>query len=298
MLVRLAAKKLQLCIRDHADLEWSLTQSIVARAVGVIIRPAVAVAGIKAFGDSQHRIRIIAVVGKHGHAVDAATGRQHPGRGQQADTGFQTHQIIKTGWHPTRAGGIGAKAEGREPEPDGHRRTGTGAATDVRGVKAVFAGAIRRACAVQASGKLIEIGLADRNRTSCNKLMHHLRRMRGRISKLRTGRRGGDAGQVDIVLNRKRDTPERVVFGIFIGQRIDKRRLFVLCQQMNKDVAISVAGSGCADRLHQRARCQVAACVGGAQAADTHVDAGHNRDSLQEASIINRAWPARTGSPA
>ena len=98
------------------------------------------------------------------------------------------------------------------PLRDRDARTGARAARNVTLVERRGARAVRRARADQAGRELVEVRLADRNRAGVDQPRHRRRARSGHVREGRTARRGRDAGEVDVVLDRERDAEERQPF--------------------------------------------------------------------------------------
>ena len=77
------------------------------------------------------------------------------------------------------------------------------------GIEQVARHAVGRAHADQAGGELIEVGLADDDRAGLPQARDHGRVARGLVGEGRTGRRGRQALDVDVVLDRDRNAVER-----------------------------------------------------------------------------------------
>ena len=119
--------------------------------------------------------------------------------------------LLKPGRHAAGAGGVGAERQRHQPGGDRHRRARARSAGDQIGVERVLRHAIGRAHADQAGGELVEIGLADDDGAGRAQPRHRGRIVRRLIAEGRTGRRGRQAGDVDIVLHRDRNAVQRQV---------------------------------------------------------------------------------------
>ncbi len=156
--------------------------------------------------------------GKEGHAIQGLAGGHHAGGGQQSLAALEAHQVVQPRGYAPRPGGVGAQGEAGDAQGHGQGRAGTGAAGRIGRVDAVAAGAIGRTGAVEAGGELVEIALAEGHGAQGDQLLHQGRRALGHIGIGRAGRRGGDAGEVDVVLDGEGDAIERQLGGIAVVQ--------------------------------------------------------------------------------
>ncbi len=119
----------------------------------------------------------------------------------------------RVGFSPTML----LKAAGTRPEPAVSvpsakaTRPGARAARNEIGVERVAADAVRRARADEAGGELVEIGLADQQRTGALQPVHHRRRSRWRIGVVGASGRRGHAEDIDIVLDREGQAEKRQI---------------------------------------------------------------------------------------
>src|SRR6218665_2901169 len=127
----------------------------------------------------------------------------HPPAGLNAD------DVVQPGRHAARAGGVGA--QGEVDLAGGHHigRAGTGAARHIVGMKRIRHRPVGRARAVEAAGKLVEVGFAHQACTSVEQLAHHCGVLPGPVGKIRAGRGGGAAQCVDVVLDGKAQPGQR-----------------------------------------------------------------------------------------
>ena len=103
---------------------------------------------------------------------------------------------------------------------------------------------MRRTRAVQPGGELIEIGLADGDRTRIDQALHHRRMLLRLIGKLGTARRGRRTGQIDVVLDGERNAVQRQLQRVFVLQ--GRNIFFYLFQRqaIDPDVMRIVADAG------------------------------------------------------
>ena len=107
-------------------------------------------------------------------------------------------------------------------------------------MKRITRHAVRGTHADEAGGKLIEIGFPNGNRTSLEQALHDEGGFGRRGGEPGASRRRGHAGQVDVVLDRKRHAVERLRGE---SARLDPpgvREQFVPCQAMNPHRQIAV----------------------------------------------------------
>ncbi len=123
--------------------------------------------------------------------------------------GFKPDKIVECRGHPPGPRRIGAERERHQSRRDHHRRAGARSAGNIIGVERARRNAIGRARAVQSGRELIEIGLTDQNGTRGFQQVHDRGGPLRRVGKRRTGACGGQSGDVDIVLDRKRNAIER-----------------------------------------------------------------------------------------
>ena len=166
--------------------------------------PRIGIGGVEARGDLVHQGRVGHVVGHHRHAVEAAAGRDHPAGAPPALGGLQADQAVERCGHPARAGCVGAQRKGHQPRPHRDARARARPAADIVEIVDAARLAIGASRPHQAGGELVEVGLAHQDRARSDQPRHHLGRDRRRIGIGRTGRRGRQAGHVDIVLHRER----------------------------------------------------------------------------------------------
>src|SRR5665811_1386986 len=109
--------------------------------------------------------------------------------------------------------------------------TGTGSAGNIARVVRVKASTIRRTRAIQAGRELVKIGLSDRDGPRLYQALYHGRTLVGDIAEFGTSRRGRHIGEIDVVLDRKRNAIEwqgrhaLLFHGMRINQHLVERQL-------------------------------------------------------------------------
>ena len=220
----LVAEEDQLAVARHAQPE------VGGKPRHLRQRPAARI-GIGAIGAGhrgQRRHRVVNTERKERHAIERPACRHHAGGGDQSKTRLEPDDIVERRRNAPGARSVGAQAEAREPDRHRDRRTGARAAGHVVRVEAVARHAVRRAHADQAGGELIEIGLADQNRAGRAQPRYRGCVVRRHIGERRATGRGGQAGDVDIVLYRNGNAIQRKLRGILRAQsfRLGDRRFF------------------------------------------------------------------------
>ena len=214
---------------------------------------------------------------KDGDAVERPARRDHPARAEQPAGRLHAEQVVERRWHAPGAGRIGPEGKTHQPRRHRHRRARTRAARHVFRVEAVAAGAVRRARSHEAGGKLVEVGLAYGDRTGVEQRLHYRCTGRRDVGKLRAGRRGGMAGEVDVVLDRE---------GHAIQGEAGRSPALKLCrtlkqdfarQLVDPDVVAAACRDPCQDRLHHlsRARKALAQARAEAEKVETVCALGH-----------------------
>ena len=123
-----------------------------------------------------------------------------------------------------------------------YRRAATRPAGHEVGVQGIARGRMGRAKADEASGELVEIGLADQDRTRGQQARDARGGLGRHEGEVRTGRCSGQAGDVEIILDREGHAPERF-FGRVEGPE-RRRGCESLClgQQGEEDTRIIDGG--------------------------------------------------------
>ena len=241
---RIAAEKGRL---GHTDAQalWQVGHAGRKCAVGVI--------GIGPFDDGQHMRGVIHPVRKYRYAIERATGRQHACRAHAPGAGLEADEAIKARRYAARACRVGAQRKGHQATRHRDGRAGTGTAAHTQGIGHAGRPAVGRAGADQAGGKLVEVGLADPQRTGIEQTLHHAGTAPGLIRKGRAGGGGGFSGDIDVVLDRKGHAQQRVaaqqgvairVFGQACGQQRELRLPGCITTQVEPDGASTAGGCG------------------------------------------------------
>lgn len=196
------AEVVQLLRARHAEAEGLAGRK--AAAMG-FHRTAVGVCFIEAAGHGEHRGRVGGAEGENRYRVDAPAGGHQAGGGEQAAGGLEADQIVEGRRHAARAGGVGAEGEADLCGGHRHGRAGAGAAGDEGRVDGVAAGAVGAAGAVEAGGELIQVGLAEGDGAGGDQPGHHPGIGGGQVGEVRTAGSGGQASQIDVVLDGEGD---------------------------------------------------------------------------------------------
>ncbi len=162
---------------------------------------AVRVFGVVGRGDGEDFGGIGDGVGEDGDAVERAAGGNDAARTEQAACGFEPDEVVECGGHAAGAGGVGA--EGEVAQTSGHRHggTGAGAAGDVGGAVGVDRHAVGRTYADEAGGELVEVSFAEWYGSGVDQALNDGSRSRWRVFKVRARGGGGNASEVDVVLD-------------------------------------------------------------------------------------------------
>src|SRR5690606_8913340 len=213
--------------------------------------------------------------------------------------GLEPHQVVEGRRHPAGAGGVGAQGKTGKPQGHGHGGTGAGAPGDIVRVEAVAAGppGFRGAGADEPGGELVEVGLAHRNGAGVEQQPHHEGIRRRWVGKGRAGGGGGNARQIDIVLDGKGNAVEGQFIRRLPRQGREVGRLLGLAQQVDPDIAVAVIRRPGANGGHHLRRSD-AAGVAGPQRWDGE---GKGRQieahSAPSGFMVNSRCPACTGWP-
>ena len=164
---------------------------------------------IKPGGGVEHRLRIVRRERKDRYAIERAAGRHHTTRRERALGRLQANDVVEPGRHAARACRIGAERKTHQPARHHRGRAGTRPARHIGGVEAVRYRAVGRARAVEPGGKLVEIGLAEKNGTGVDQALHRGGGVWRRVGEFRAGCGSRLARVVDVVLDREGDAVER-----------------------------------------------------------------------------------------
>jgi hypothetical protein len=182
-------------------------------AHGVRTDPAPRIVVLRPARHPQHRRGGRDIRREDRDAVQGTAGRHHPDRAEQAPGRFDADDAVERGRHPAGSGGVGAEREVDKPGGDRDRRAGTRAAGDQAATEDALRGPVRRAGAGEAGGELVQVGLADQRGARVEQAAHHRRRAVRPVREVRTGGGGRQAGDVDVVLDRERETGQRPAGG-------------------------------------------------------------------------------------
>jgi hypothetical protein len=157
----------------------------------------------------QHRRRIRHGQREYRHAIERAAGRHDTARADQATSRLQPDDVIDRRRDPSGPGGVGAQRKGDKAGRDRDGRTRARSAGNEGRIERVRRHPVRRACADEAGRELIEIGLADQQRTGGKQPFDGRRGSLRRVREARAGGGGRQTGDVDIVLDREGQAVER-----------------------------------------------------------------------------------------
>ncbi len=128
-----------------------------------------------------------------------------------------------------------------------------------------------RAGADQAGSELVQVGLAHRDSPGGDQMPDDMGGALRGVRKGRAGGGGGDALQVDVVLDREGDAVEGQVLGVGPGQAVQIVGLFGLREDMDPDGIVPMEVEAAADVGQQGGGAQVTGQVAGTQVADGQV---------------------------
>jgi hypothetical protein len=169
------------------------------------------IGGIGAFYRRQHRHRIVDRQRKDRDAIERAAGGNDTGCGNKTAARLEPDDIAERGRHAARSGRIGAERKRRDAGADRKRRAGARPAGNELGIEQIARNAIGRAHTDETGRELVEIGLAEDDRTGRTQPRHGGGVSCRAIAVSRARRRGRHALDVDIVLHRDRDAVKRKV---------------------------------------------------------------------------------------
>ena len=149
----------------------------------------------------EHGGRVGDVAGEHADAVERAAGREHAAGADEPAGRLQPDDPVHRGRHPARAGGVGAQGEGDDPGGDGDGAARARPAGDQIAAEHALGSAVRGAGAVEAGGELVEVGLADDDRAGGEQPGDAGGVPVRGVGERRAGGRGGEPGDVDVVLD-------------------------------------------------------------------------------------------------
>ncbi len=145
--------------------------------------------------------------------VEGAAGRHDARCRKRTERRFQPDDGVEGRRHAPRSGRVGAEREGDDAAGNRDRRSRRRTARHDRGIDGVQRHRMRRAHADEAGGELVEIGLAEHDGAGLAQLRDDEGVVCRVIGEVRASRRGRHSGDVDIVLHRERNAPERPAVG-------------------------------------------------------------------------------------
>ena len=103
---------------------------------------------------------------EHRNRVDRAAGRHHAAGGHAADGRLQPNDIAERGWNASRSRRVGAQCKGHDASGDRAGGAGRRTAGHSRRIEHIARNTVGTAHADQTGGELIQVGLADQDRSS------------------------------------------------------------------------------------------------------------------------------------
>ena len=143
------------------------------------------------------------------NAVERTARRHHASRAQEAARRLDADEVIERRRDPAGSCGIGPEREANLPECDRDRRAAARSPAHVVRVERVGDRSLRGARADEPRRELIEMGLADADRTSLLEPLDDRRRVARCIGERRASGGRRKAGDVDVVLDRERNAVQR-----------------------------------------------------------------------------------------
>ena len=203
----LVAEELELIRSRHAKAKTPASPR--RRAISWTRHARIRIARIAALRHPPHRLRIAAVRRKNRNTIERAARRHYARRAEQATRGLQPDQIVERRRNAPRPRRIGAQRKTHQFFGHRHRRAGTRSAGNIARIEHARARAVRRPRPHQSGGELIQVGFADRDGAGREQPLHYRSAALRRVRISRTARRSGNAGQIDIVLDRERNAVQR-----------------------------------------------------------------------------------------
>ncbi len=259
------AEELQILLHRHAEAETGRAAEVEAVRRQ---RARVLIVGIETGCHRQHALGIFGGEREDRHRIERTAGGHHAAGGQRAAARLVADEVVERGGHAPGAGGVGAERETRQAQRHRHRRTGAGTAGDVIRVEGVAAGAVGRAGAVEAGGELVQIGLAERDGAGVDQALHDGGVSLGHVGKLGTAGRGGQAGEVDVVLDGEGDAVERQPGDVLAFQPAGVGTQFMGVEAADPDAVGVFAGHAREEVFHQGERSEFARLIPASQGSD------------------------------
>src|SRR5581483_9474484 len=117
-------------------------------------------------------------------AVERPARRKQAGGRDETPGRLEPDDAVEGGGYAAGSRGVGAERQRHQAQRDGDRAAAAAPARDVRWMTDRVAGAVRAAGPDEPGGELVEVGLADRDRSRVDESLHG-----GRVA--RSGRRAG-----------------------------------------------------------------------------------------------------------
>ncbi len=153
-------------------------------------------------------------------AIERAAGGHDAVRRERAETGLEAHEIVEGRGNAAGAGRVRAEREGAEALRHGDGGARAGAAGNPRRIERIAGHRERRPYADQPGRELVEVRLADRDCARGLQALDDRGAAPGEIGEGRAARARRRAGEIDIVLDREREAPERVSLRIERRERV------------------------------------------------------------------------------
>jgi hypothetical protein len=214
--------------------------------------------GIGPVRAGQHRQRRKRVVGRereHRNAIERTAGRHQPGGGDETEARLEPHDVAERRRDAAGSRRVGAERERNEAGRDREPRAAARAARDQARIEQIARDAVGRTHAHQAGRELIEIALADHDGAGALEPRHCGRIHSRLVHEGRTGRGGGQALDVDVVLDRDRNAVERTIRVALLHQRPRLRHDLGLRAQRDEYGRVGMGDNARKrplDRLHRR----------------------------------------------
>ena len=219
--------------------------------------------GVVAGRRAEDRMGILDRQREDRDGVERPARRHHALRRQRPERRLQPHDVVQRRRHPPRPGGVGAEREGDEAARHRHRRARGRAARHDRRVERVPRRRIGRAHPDETGRELVEVGLADRQRPGGAQPRHDEGVALGGVGEGRAARRRRAPGEVDVVLDREGNAPERPA-RVVAPEPLGLGYQPLARDQVQEDAGIA-GGIDPAERLRDHGRRREPARVGGPQ---------------------------------
>ena len=241
-------------------------------------RPRERIGGVVAGHHAVDRVGVLDREREDRDAVEAAAGRHHAAGGDGTQRRLEADDVVEPGRDPAGPGRVGAERETDQAAGDRHGRARRGATGHDGRIEGLVRRRIGRAHAHEPGGELVEIGLADQDRTGGQQAGHRGRRLGRPVGKARAGRGRGQSGDVDVVLHGERHAPQRQHAPVLRRERAGGRQGLRLGHERDEDAGITGRGDRGVDLPHHGIR-RGSGRVGGAQPGKVDVEHGHEAPS-------------------